>query len=60
MNNPIERSRLMPKYFKWNDAVVEKWIMNRQANHSKSSDVQRQVMRMQVKNFVKFAPESLI
>ncbi|WOH12067.1 hypothetical protein DCAR_0831566 [Daucus carota subsp. sativus] len=56
VNNPIGRSHLRPKSSKWNDA--EKWIMNRQANHSKSSNVQSQAMRMQVKNGVKFASES--
>lgn len=56
VNNPIGRSHLRPKSSKWNDA--EKWIMNRQVNHLKSSNSQSQAVRMQVKNGIGFASES--
>lgn len=56
VNNPIGRSHLRPKSSKWNDA--EKWIMNRQVNHLKNSNLQSQAVRMQVKNGIRFASES--
>ncbi|KAK1378403.1 Carboxy-terminal region remorin [Heracleum sosnowskyi] len=56
VNNPIGRSHLRPKSSKWNDA--EKWIMNRQVNHLKNSNLQSQAVRMQVKNGLRFASES--
>ncbi|KAL8103346.1 hypothetical protein AgCh_027785 [Apium graveolens] len=56
LNNPIGRSHLRPKSSKWNDA--EKWIMNRQVNHSKNSNLQSQAVQMQVKNGIRFASES--
>lgn len=49
------RSFSRPMSSKWNDA--EKWIMNRQANHSKKVQLQNQAYRGPAASMVRVAPE---